>query len=153
MYFVIMAGVILLDQVTKFFIYSNMDLHQSIPIITDFFHITYTRNFGAAFSLLQNQQNFFITMTSIVTIIIFYVMIRYKRKLNKVVLLGLSFIAGGAIGNLIDRIRWGYVTDFLDFRIWPIFNVADMSIVFGTALLVYFIFVIDPKIQRKSQKG
>ena len=150
MYFVLIAIIIFIDQIIKYLIYSNMDLYDSIPIINNIFHITYVRNFGAAFSILQNQQKFFISMTLIVVIIIFFVIFVYKRKLHTSVIYSLSFIVAGAIGNVIDRIRWGYVTDFLDFRFWPVFNVADMSIVFGAIILTVYILWIEPKSNSKG---
>jgi len=68
-------------------------------------------------------------------------------------LYSLSLIAAGAMGNLMDRIRLGYVTDFLDFRIWPVFNVADISIVCGTIILAYYILWIEPKERKADDKG
>lgn len=130
-------------------IYSNMNLYESIPVIENVFHITYTQNFGAAFSILQNRQNLFIGISLLAVIVIFYIMIKLKKS-DKILLYSLSLIAGGAIGNLIDRIRFGYVTDFFDFRIWPIFNIADISIVCGTVLLAYYVFFIEPKIKKQT---
>lgn len=145
MQFILILVIIILDQMTKYMIYTNLDLYESIPIIENIFHITYTQNFGAAFSILQNQQILFIVISSIAVLIIFYILFS-KRHLHKLLVYSLSLIAAGAIGNLIDRIRWGYVTDFLDFRVWPVFNVADMSIVAGTIILAYYVLLIEPKI-------
>lgn len=154
--FILILLIIIIDQVTKYSIVSNMELYESIPVIKNVFHITYTRNYGAAFSILQNQKNFFITVTTIVSIIIFYMIIRFYKKFDKVLLYSLALIAAGAIGNLIDRIRLEHVTDFLDFRIWPIFNVADMSVVAGAMLMAWYVFFIEPKkekIKKDDQLG
>lgn len=154
--FILILAIIIIDQVTKYAIVSNMELYESIPVIEGVFHITYTRNYGAAFSILQNQKTFFITVTTIVSIIIFYMIIRFYKKLDKVLLYSLSLIVAGAIGNLIDRIRLEHVTDFLDFRIWPIFNVADMSVVAGAILMAWYVFFIEPKkekVKKDDQLG
>jgi len=127
-----------------------MLLHESIPIINNIFHITYAQNFGASFSILQNQRYFFIAIGSVTIAILICVIIRYYKRFDKVLLLSLSLITGGAIGNLIDRIRLGYVVDFLDFRIWPVFNIADSSIVCGSFLLILYILWIEPRKQRKG---
>ncbi|SES73591.1 signal peptidase II [Anaerobranca gottschalkii] len=125
---------IVLDQWTKYLVSSQMILNQSIPIINNFFHITYVRNPGAAFGILAYQTTFFIIITILVVLVLGY----YVFSLNKdQVLLKVAFALqiGGAIGNFIDRIRTGYVVDFLDFKIWsPVFNVADVAIVLGVSL-------------------
>ncbi len=121
---------------------SSFQLHQSKPIIEGFFHLTYVRNMGAAFSILQNQRLFFIITTTIVVLVIFWFVIT-KKYSSPLVLYSLMLIAGGAIGNLIDRIRLSYVVDFFDFRVFPVFNIADMSIVCGAILLSYYYIFID----------
>lgn len=143
--FIFIAVIILLDQVTKYIVVSNLELYESIPVINGIFHITYARNTGAAFSILQDKIVFFIAITVVVSCAIFFTMIRYYNRLDKALLYSLALIAAGAIGNLIDRVRLGHVTDFLDFRIWPIFNVADMSVVGGAILMAWYMFFIEPK--------
>lgn len=153
MHFVIIAVIILLDQISKYSISINMNLYESIPIIQNVFHITHIQNFGAAFSILQNHQGLFIGISSIAVVIIFFILIKYQKNLHNMYLYSLCLIAAGAIGNLIDRIRLGYVTDFLDFRIWPVFNIADISIVCGTILLAYYILWIEPRERNADDKG
>lgn len=143
--------IVFIDQISKYIITHNIELSESIPIIQDIFHITYTRNYGAAFSILQNQRFFLIIITSIVSIIILVTMFRYYKSLDKALLYSLSFIVAGAIGNLIDRVRLKYVIDFLDFRIWPIFNVADMSVVVGSILIVWYMLFLEPKKQKAKK--
>ncbi|SHJ61763.1 signal peptidase II . Aspartic peptidase. MEROPS family A08 [Anaerobranca californiensis DSM 14826] len=125
---------LILDQWTKYLITSQMILNQSIPVINNFFHITYVKNPGAAFGILPYQTTFFIIVTVLVVVVLGY----YAFSLNKnQLLLKVAFALqiGGAIGNFIDRIRTGYVVDFLDFKIWsPVFNVADVAIVLGVSL-------------------
>ncbi len=145
LHFIIIAVIILLDQISKYLIFSNMSLYESIPVIERVFHITYTQNYGAAFSILQNQRGLFIGISSIAVIIIFYILVRYYKQHHVMFLYSLSLIAAGALGNLIDRIRLGFVVDFFDLRVWPVFNIADISIVSGTLLLGLYILWIEPK--------
>ncbi|QEK11986.1 signal peptidase II [Crassaminicella thermophila] len=134
--------IIILDQLSKYIVQSIFSVNKSMPIIENIFHLTYVRNVGAAFGILQNQKMFFVIITLVVIsgIILFT---RTQTNIHKLVVYSLSLIVGGAIGNLIDRIRFGYVVDFFDFRIWPVFNIADISIVVGAILLSYYLIIID----------
>ena len=138
-YYIIALFAIILDQYTKWLVLTKMQVYTSVSLIDTFFYITSHRNRGAAFGILQNKWFFFITITSgIVVLLIYYI---YKlRDTNRLFVMSLSLILGGAIGNLIDRITHGEVIDFLDFRFgiyhFPIFNVADSVIVIGVSLLV-----------------
>lgn len=141
MYFWITAVItVLFDQGTKYFIKNNMALYESIPIIPNIFHITYIENPGAAFGLLANQRVFFIIITIIILCGVVYFYTKLKEK--KIFLtIALGMVVGGAIGNLIDRLRMGTVTDFFDFRIWPVFNIADSAIVIGMIYISYQLLV------------
>lgn len=128
---------VLLDFVTKYIVTVSMDLHQTIPLLNNIFHLTYVRNTGAAFSMLSGQRLFLILLPFlIIAAIIVYVIIKKPR--NKLLLLSLSMIGAGGIGNLIDRIRFGYVIDFFDFRLinFPVFNVADIFVTVGAAIFI-----------------
>lgn len=137
MYFWLTAIIaILLDRYSKGLVTSKMSLGETYPVIKDFFHITYIKNAGAAFGILTDMRWFFIITTLIILGIVIYLV--YTTAHNKPFLrITLGLIAGGAVGNLIDRIQGGLVIDFIDFRgIWPyIFNVADMFIVVSVGLL------------------
>lgn len=131
------------DQITKLYVDRTMHLYQSIPVVDNFFHITYVRNRGAAFSFLSHASwrvPFFITVSLVaaIVIIIAYNKLREDQKLAQV---SLSMIFSGAVGNLIDRLRLGEVIDFLDVHWyqhhWPAFNVADSLICVGVFLLAY----------------
>lgn len=126
--------VLLLDQGIKYLVQTQMAVGQSIPVWPQVFHLTYVENPGAAFGLLANQTTFFIVITCLVIIgiIVFYHRLAHSSRWLR---LGLALQLGGAVGNLIDRLRFGFVIDFFDFRIWPVFNIADMAIVTGVALL------------------
>ncbi len=144
MFFVISLGVFILDQVTKMLIMATMFLGQSIPVIENIFHITYIHNPGAAFGLLAHRTSFFIAVSllSVAGAVIYH----WKSGVRRGMLPGsLGLITGGALGNLVDRIRFGEVVDFFDFRIWPIFNVADTAIVLGAVLLA--LILLRPEVK------
>lgn len=138
------STVIILDQLTKAVIIHYLSLHQSIEVIGGFFNITYIRNPGAAFGILRGSneifRTLFLTGISIAAlVVIFFVYRGVKDTASRI---AFSLIAGGAAGNLVDRIRFGEVIDFLDFYAgsyhWPAFNVADSAITAGVFLAVFF---------------
>lgn len=131
---IIIVVTIILDQISKYIVYSQMNLQQSIPVINNFFHITYVENPGAAFGILPYQTWFFLVITSLVVIALSYYI--YTLKKDQILLkIAFALQIGGAIGNFIDRFRTGYVIDFIDFKIWaPVFNIADIAIVVGVGL-------------------
>lgn len=128
--------IILADQAIKFLVVSYMKLGESIPVLAGIFHITYIENPGAAFGLFANQRVMFIVAAALV---IAAACLMYRRLMSEKVIVrwGVALLLGGAAGNLIDRVRIGCVIDFLDFRIWPVFNIADIGICIGVALLMY----------------
>ncbi|MBL8497584.1 lipoprotein signal peptidase [Nitrosomonas sp. JL21] len=139
----IMALIILaLDLATKYWVESTLQFGQMIPI-TSFFNIVLTYNPGAAFSFLSDQpgwQRWFLSIVAgSAALVIVYMLNKYRQE--KLFCLSLSFILGGALGNLYDRITLGHVVDFLDFYIgenhWPAFNIADSAIFIGAALMIY----------------
>lgn len=147
-------GVIILDQVTKAWIEKSMVLYTTRPVIPDFFNIVYVLNRGAAFGFLnrsdiQWQTYFFFAATALAVMIIFH-LLRLAQSSDKLLILGLGSILGGAVGNLIDRVKTGEVIDFLDFywkdHHWPAFNVADIAIFLGSlALLIAFYRMRRPR--------
>ena len=131
--------IILFDQITKFLIRINFQLNETFPIIKNIFRLTYIHNFGAGFGILQQQKWILIFISLIVIGVIFYYFDRIKDKeILLQVLVG--FVLGGTIGNLIDRIIYGFVIDFIDFRIWPIFNVADSFVTIGVIGLIIYLW-------------
>ena len=122
--------IIIIDQVAKFLIKTNFQLNQTLPIISNIFHLTYIHNFGAGFGILQHQKYFLIFISIIVIGFIFYYLDRIRNN-ERLLQMLVGFVLGGTIGNLTDRIINGYVIDFLDFRIWPIFNFADSFVTIG----------------------
>jgi len=139
-WFIISALVAVLDQASKYLIIKNLKYNEMIPVIDKFFYITYHENSGAAWGILQNKGYILIPLTIILCIGIIYMLIKADPKILN---LSLSFILGGAVGNLIDRILKARVVDFLDFYFgsynFPTFNVADMFITIGTVILAVFV--------------
>ena len=149
MYYFFLTGILIsLDQITKYFIQTNMDLNKSVPVVEGIFHITYIHNYGAAFSILQGKQIVLIGVTLIAIAAVLTYMFINRKSSHWSLMLSLAFIAGGGIGNLINRIRVGYVVDFLDFRFFPIFNIADICVCCGAGLLIIYMFYFEPRIKR-----
>ena len=156
MYFYLISLVIvLLDQLAKLVVVRSMRLGQNIPIVPGFFDLTFVLNPGAAFSLFATlpewiRNPFFILISAAAAVLIVAYRSRYLRE-NRLASVSLALILGGAIGNLIDRLRYGVVVDFLDAHIyqyhWPIFNVADSSISVGVALLL-----IEMLLERRRER-
>ncbi|MBM7581981.1 signal peptidase II [Caldicoprobacter guelmensis] len=146
----IVAFIVVLDQVTKYLAKTYLKSMGSVPLIQNVFHFTYVENRGAAFGILQNQRWFFIALTVVTSVVIAYYL--FARKQESIVFtIALSMILGGAIGNLIDRLRLGYVVDMLHFILidYPVFNVADSCVVIGTMLLAYYVLFIANKKERR----
>ncbi len=137
MIFIIVLPVLVFDQLTKIVVTKSLSLYQSIPVIQGVFHITLVHNRGAAFGILKNQVPLFIITSLLAIVLIYYHLKGSAYKKFSLMDVSLSFILAGAIGNLIDRIFLGYVVDFLDFRVWPVFNIADSAITAGAVLIGY----------------
>lgn len=139
----IVGTVLVLDQITKYFIQTHVRLYDIIPVVPGFFNITHVRNKGAAFGILSTlpefwRSAFFITVTLIAVAAISALIVKTHERLP---LYAFSLIAGGAIGNVVDRIRYGEVVDFIQWYVksfyWPSFNVADSAISIGVVLLAF----------------
>lgn len=156
---IITCLVVALDQITKMYITMNFRLHESYPVIKDIFHITYVRNTGAAFGIFRDanvvfRTLFFLSLPPIAMVVIFFLLKSSPDK-DFIQNTALSMVFAGALGNYIDRIRFQYVIDFLDFHyknVWsyPAFNVADMSIVCGVILLFYFMIKDEMKNKKSA---
>lgn len=126
----------LLDQLTKFLAVNLLTQGESIQLIKHCLHITLTYNTGAAFGMFRSHPNLFAIIAVIsVFFICIFLLLKHKdlRFLEK---LALCFILSGALGNLTDRLRFGNVIDFIDFRVWPVFNAADSFITVGVGILI-----------------
>lgn len=137
----IAAAVVVLDQTTKYLVVKRFHLYESITLIPGFFNLTYVRNKGAAFGILSGNhgawRSVFFVAVALVALAAIMMLIRQTK--DRLPIIAFSLIGGGAVGNLIDRIRIGDVTDFIDWYYqsyhWPTFNIADSAITVGVALL------------------
>jgi signal peptidase II len=144
-YFVIVAGIILFDQIVKKIVVSNMYVGETIPLLENFFHITYIHNRGAAFSLWEQQWVLLIAFPAIVMIVGLVCLFIKRKTWDKLYLLSIAMICGGGLGNLIDRIAHGYVVDMFDFRVFPVFNIADIFICIGCGLMLIYVIFLERK--------
>lgn len=143
----ISAIVLVIDQWTKYAVTGSMKLYDSIEVLP-FFNITYVHNYGAAFSFLHTAggwQRWFFTAIAVAVSTVILWWLKQSPKQQRLLPVAFTFILGGALGNVYDRVVHGYVIDFLDFHInnmsWPAFNIADSAIFIGAALLIIDMFV------------
>lgn len=140
----LVIGLVFIDQVSKLAVLKRLHQNDSIPVINNIFHITLVYNTGSAFGFLRGQ-NWILTYISVLAIILILFLLVRRPKFSTSLYLhvwqsALLLVLCGATGNLFDRIRLGYVVDFLDFRIWPVFNFADSMITCGVILLLFILF-------------
>ncbi len=144
MILIITALIVLADQLAKFAAIKYLKGQKPIVLIKDFLSFHYTENAGAAFGILQQKRTLFIIITTIFLIVITFYIIKYYNELSLISKIGAAILLGGSIGNFIDRIRFGYVVDFISVKLtrtydFPVFNIADMAIVLGTLVIVFVV--------------
>ena len=139
--------VVLLDQASKEWVRGAFSLHESVPVIPGFFHLTYVRNTGAAWGLFSGQN----IALSALALVMLAVLVAFRRKIlppGRVHRVALGLLCGGIVGNLFDRLRLDYVVDFLDFFVrgwhWPAFNIADSAICIGVAIYMLGTLLAKP---------
>ena len=142
--YLLIAAILLLDQIVKYVVRANMYLGESIPVIKNVFHFTYVQNRGAAFNMFDGM-SLFLTMVPLIALV--FAVWYMEKHLNDhgTLLLSMILIISGGIGNLIDRVWLGYVTDLFDFCLidFPVFNIADIAICVGCFFLIVFMFFFD----------
>lgn len=144
LYLLTVVVLVAADQFSKYIVVENIAENSNIVLIKDFFNLTYVKNYGAGFSILQNQKIFLIVIAIIAIVVVTYLLIKSSNSevLNRICYL---LIIGGTLGNLFDRIRFSYVIDFLDFYIFgydfPVFNIADSFLTIGCFLLIVSILL------------
>ena len=151
----LILATVFIDQISKYLVVIYMDLYQSIDIIPGVFRFTYIQNKGAAFGSMADNRWIFMILSS-VAIIAILVYLFWKKPQSKLILSAIILLVGGGIGNMIDRIRLGYVIDFLDFcafpKIWMwVFNVADAFVCVGAGLLILW-FILDMVRESREEK-
>ncbi len=130
--------VVILDQLTKYYVVTHFAVGESVPVIANIFHWTFILNPGAAFGMLEGSRWLFV-LIAVAVISGVWFMRKEIAASGVLASYGTALFAGGAVGNLIDRTLHGVVIDFFDFRIWPVFNVADIAICTGVGLLIWSI--------------
>lgn len=145
MYFVIIAIVVVIDQIIKYIVRAGVSPTEVIPVLGDFLTIKLHFNTGAAFSLMEGYRIFLTTLPGIMVVLIIGYIIARRKKDHPLLLTSLAIIAGGGLGNLIDRVIMGRVTDFISVGTFPVFNFADMCVVSGCVLVIIYIIFFDGK--------
>ena len=142
-FFAIIIGIIFLDQITKWLAVIFLKGSASVVVIKNVFRFTYLENRGAAFGMLSEHRWVFLIISTVAIAAIIFYMLKFKPK-SKLEIVAIAFLAGGGIGNMIDRIALGYVIDFIDFYAFPeiwsyVFNVADSFVCIGAGMLVLYL--------------
>ncbi len=155
-YFVLLATIVPLDQLTKLWVRTNLFLGESRPP-EGFFRISYFQNTGASFGMFPEAAGFFTVFSTVSFILMMSAMLFLRPHLEildtTLGKLGLGLLSAGTLGNLIDRYNLGYVVDFIDFSFWPAFNVADSAIVVGAIILAACILIYSNKIDGARDGG
>lgn len=138
---IVISLVIIIDQCTKYMVRINFEQGETLPIISDILHLTYVRNLGAAFSMFENIKVVTIIMPLFILLIAITALFFFYKRISRFSRISISLIIAGGMSNLIDRIILGYVTDMIDFRIFPVFNIADISVCVGCVLLIVGMFL------------
>ena len=125
------------DQLTKALVASRFIPGESLPLIPQILHLTYVQNTGAAFGLFKGRQLVFVAVSVAVVAWILWEFGRQRGTAGRLNLWAAGLVLGGAVGNLVDRLRLGYVVDFIDVRVWPVFNIGDSAITIGVTLLIW----------------
>jgi len=141
-------SVIFFDRITKLFFSDLLNYGESLPVIRNVLHMTLVHNTGIAFGFFKDQGIVFIVIPIIAIFLLVFNIYYYRQNdeaLNRIYIIAFSLILGGAVGNLIDRIVYGHVIDFIDFRVWPVFNIADSAITIGAVLIAFKCFRLSAK--------
>lgn len=138
---IVISLVIIIDQCTKYMVRINFEQGETLPIISDILHLTYVRNLGAAFSMFENIKVVTIIIPLFILLIAITALFFFYKRISRFSRVSISLIISGGMSNLIDRIILGYVTDMIDFRIFPVFNIADISVCVGCVLLIVGMFL------------
>ncbi len=148
-YFFVIAAVVIIDQLSKYLVVNGTGMMNSQPVIDGFFYIHCIPNDGIAMGMMAGRQTAVIVITSVIMAALCVYLFWMRKRQHQMILLCVALIVGGGIGNIIDRVRLGYVIDFFDFRIWPyIFNFADICVVAGCFLVLFYVLF-----ESKFKKG
>ncbi len=151
--FVLALVIFALDQVVKGRVVLSMPPGKSIPIIQNVFHLSYVQNTGAAFSFMKGHTELISLFTGLLllALLVYTIIVVRRGQHGSCLVYSLMLIFAGGAGNLFDRVLRGYVVDMFDFRVWPVFNVADIAICVGCALLVLYLLILEPRSAKQKQ--
>lgn len=146
--FLIAVTVIVVDRIVKFYITENLRIGESIPVFGSFMMITRSENRGAAFGMLHGQNWVFI----IASIIVILVMIYYYNEIiyNRLLVYATASILAGTVGNMMDRLFFSHVIDYIEFSFWPIFNLSDVALTAGVALLIVYMYLWQKEPEKET---
>lgn len=145
--------VLVFDQWTKYLVHKFLPLHKSVAVLPNVLHLTHVENRGTAFGLLSSGGQYLTLVAVVAAIVIagyWFYLGRRRERPSIWLTCGLALPLGGALGNLIDRLRVGQVVDFIDIRVWPVFNIADSAITVGAGLVAYYFFFLHDRRSRKQ---
>ena len=151
--FSVLFGSVILDQLTKAIVVSQMALYEEVPFLPGLIRFYHTRNTGAAFSMFSDNRWVFMVFSVIAMMIMTYLLVKFHGR-HWLLSVSLAAVLGGGIGNMIDRVLSGYVVDFLDFQFmkFAVFNVADIFVTCGSVALAVYILFIEPKVEKRLQE-
>ncbi len=153
LWLILSAVIVALDQLTKYLAVKHLQPIDTKPLFEGVLHLTYLENRGAAFGMLKDHRWVFMIVSTVAIIALcVFMIVGYKKYYHPLLYTGLAFIAGGGIGNMIDRIALGYVVDFIDFRIinFAIFNTADSFVCVGCAVVILYMLIGEIKEKKKA---
>ena len=142
---IIASGLLIIDQITKFAVRSRMEIGETLPVCRGVLDFTYVQNRGAAFSLFQNSQLITVILPIITMIVGILFLLHLRKKKERLAEFGVLLLMSGGIGNLIDRTVLGFVTDMISVGSFPVFNVADICVTVGCAVLILWVIIGDRK--------
>jgi len=151
-FFIISIIIFSIDRVLKLLIFRSFTQGSSFPVLKNILHITPVYNSGIAFGLFKDFNTSILVAISLFTALFIIYIIFVKKPRSRLLVSALSLIMAGAAGNLIDRITYGYVLDFIDLRVWPVFNIADSAITIGAIMILIYIFNTRPNIERQKPR-
>lgn len=155
LYVLFSAGIVALDQFTKYLTVANIPLYSNIPLLPGVVRLTYVQNTGAAFSMFQGMQWLFVLVFLALTVLLLWEYYRSPLPFTRLERLCLAAVYGGGLGNMLDRVRLGYVVDMIEteFIVFPVFNVADCFICCGCILLMVHMIFFNPEFWKEGKHG
>jgi signal peptidase II len=146
------GSVLAIDQLAKYFLTHSLRPNETVPLIKNIFHITLVLNTGCAFGLFKDNCGLlFLGLSAAAVIFLAWFLARFKK--DSVMRMAILLLIAGTLSNLIDRVRFGHVIDFLDFRVWPVFNLGDSAITIGVTLFIFSLLKVKSQKEKVKTKS